>query len=79
MIFIDGVNVDYYRSTYFVFSSSDSTNLMKFTRGEYLVLAYDIEMNGLLQTGSNSPAVNQTVYINGTGEVQDHMILCLIY
>ena len=36
-------------------------------RGTYITLAYDIEMDGLLQLGSSFPAYGLAVDITGTG------------
>ena len=43
-------------------------SLTNITRGTYTALAYDIERDGLLQLGKNSPATSQRVYVNGTGK-----------
>ena len=68
MLFIDGGEVDFDLSVQVavdrVISAPSLTNI---TRGTYTALAYDIERDGLLQLGKNSPATTQRVYVNGTG------------
>ena len=70
MIFIDpslGI-VNFDLSVYVAVDSEISmSSLPNIRRGTYRALAYDIEINGLLQLGINSPAFSQMVYVNGTG------------
>ena len=70
MIFIDTnlevVNFDLL--VYVVVDRVISTpSLPNIRRGTYITLAYDIEMDGLLQVGSSFPAYGQIVYVSGTG------------
>ena len=70
MMFIDTnlevVNFDLL--VYVVIDREISTpSLPNIRRGTYITLAYDIEMDGLLQVGSSFPAYGQIVYVTGTG------------
>ena len=55
-------------SVYVVVDHVISTSLLhNIRRGTYITLAYDIEMDGLLQLGSSFPAYGQIVDVSGTG------------
>ena len=72
MLFIDQILelVNFDRSAYAIVSDVISTpSLPNITRGTYIALAYDIERNGLLQLGTNSPAFIQRVQVTGTGKI----------
>ena len=70
MIFLDpnlGV-MNYDLSVYVVVDRVISTPVLpNIRRGTYITLAYDIEMDGLLQLGSSSPVYGHIVYVTGTG------------
>ena len=74
MLFTVGEEVNFDRSVYVVIdimiSESSLTKVTtNITRGTYTALAYDVERDGLLQLGMNSPADYQMVRVNGTGEI----------
>ena len=63
--------VNYDLSVYVVIDRMISTpSLPNIRRGIYITLAYDIEMDGLLQLGSSFPAYGQTVDVTGTGIIK---------
>ena len=69
MLFIVGGEVDFDLSLQVAVDRGISApSLTNITRGTYTALAYDIERDGLLQLGKNSPATSQRVYVNGTGK-----------
>ena len=69
MLFTVGGEVDFDLSVQVAVDRDISApSLTNITRGTYTALAYDIERDGLLQLGKNSPATSQRVYVNGTGK-----------
>ena len=69
MLFIVSGEVDFDLSVQVAVDRDISApSLTNITRGTYTALAYDIERDGLLQLGKNSPATSQRVYVNGTGK-----------
>ena len=70
MIFID-INLEVANFDLLVYVVVDrvisTPSLPNIRRGTYISLAYDIEMDGLLQVGSSFPAYGQIVYVTGTG------------
>ena len=69
MLFIVDEEVDFDLSVHVAVDRNISAlSLTNITRGAYIALAYDIERDGLLQLGKNSPATSQRVYVNGMGK-----------
>ena len=72
MLFIVGEKVNFDLSVYLTIDCDISMpSLTNITRGTYRALAYDIEIDGLLQLGNISPADYQMVDVNGTGKYID--------
>lgn len=75
----DGGGVDYSRSMFLAVRKSMADEHVRgnITRGHYTVLAFDIEEDGRVESGQNSPAAMKNVSIYGEGVCVCVYIVCV--